>query len=67
MPTPLTRLTTAQLNSLAATTLGDLKPYQLDQVIDVLNRVKFNRGGGSDMSVQPTISTIITALGSNNP
>lgn len=67
MPTSITKLTTTALNSLAATTLGNLKPYQLDQVQDVLNRLKWERGSNSDVSVQPTISTIITALGSNNP
>lgn len=68
MPTPYFRLTTAQLNTLASTTLGNLKPYQLRQVQEVLDRVNWgNRGGDSDVSVQPTISTIVTALGTNNP
>ncbi len=67
MATPYTRLTTAALNTLASTTLGNLKPYQLQQVMEVLDRLDYVRGGASDVSTQPTISTIITALGSNNP
>lgn len=67
MPTPLTKLTTAQLTSLASTTIGDAKPHQLEQVLDAIGRVKWDRGSTSDVSAQPTVSTIITALGSNNP
>lgn len=67
MPTPYTRLTTAALNTLCSTTLGNLQPYQLKQVMEVLDRVDFVKGSQSDMSGQPTISTIVTALGSNNP
>jgi hypothetical protein len=67
MPTPLSRLTTAQLTALLTTQLGALKPYQLEQVQDVLSRVKFERGSNSDVSVQPTISTITTSLSTNNP
>lgn len=67
MPTPLTKMTTSDLNTLTATTLGNLKPYQLEQVQDVLARLKWDRGGISDVSVQPTITDIVTALGSNQP
>lgn len=67
MTTPYTRLTTATLTALASTTLGNLKPYQLRQVIEALERTNFVKGSNSDMASQPTISTIITALGSNNP
>lgn len=67
MPTPYTSLTTSALNTLTASTLGSLKPYQLQQVMEVLDKVKFERGSVSDMSAQPTITTIVTALGSNNP
>jgi hypothetical protein len=62
-----TKLTTAQLNALTSTTLGDLKPYQLNQVIDVLNRLKWDRGSTSNFTAQPTITNIVTALGSNQP
>jgi hypothetical protein len=66
--TPYTRLTTAQLNSLASTTLANLYPYQIWQVMEVLDRVNWGpKGSNSDMSGQPTISAVITALGSNNP
>lgn len=67
MPTPRTRLTTAQLNSLGATTIADAKPYQLEQVLEAIARVKWDRGSNTDVSAQPAISTIITALGTNNP
>ncbi len=67
MPTAYTRLTTAAITTLASTTLGNLKPYQIDQVMEVLNRLKWDRGSNSDVSVQPTVSTIITSLGANNP
>jgi len=67
MPTPYTKLTTAQLNTLCSSTLGSLAPYQLKQVMEALERVDYVRGSQSDMSGQPTISTIVTALGSNNP
>ncbi len=68
MPTPYTRLTTAQLNTLASTTLGNLYPYQIRQVMEVLDRVNWGaRGSDSDVSGQPLISAIVTTLGSNNP
>ena len=79
MPTAYTRLTTSALTSLASTTLGNLKPYQLRQVMEVLDRVNWanasaslgvnpplGRGSESDVT-QPTISLIITLLGTNNP
>lgn len=67
MPTPLTRLTTAQFTALLTTQLGDLRPYQLEQVLDVLARVKYERGSTSDVAVQPLISAIATSLSTNNP
>lgn len=74
MPTPYTRLTTSTLNSLASTTLGNLYPYQILQVEELLNRVNWGNansvageGSNSDVSAQPTITQIITMLGSNNP
>ncbi len=66
MPTPRGRLTTAALNTLNSTTLGNLKPYQLEDVLSFIDRLKWDRGSNSDLSVQPTLSTIITAVGSNN-
>ena len=74
-----TRLTTSALSSLASTTLGNLKPYQLRQVQEVLDRVNWGKasanlgvdpdiGEGSESDVtQPTIAQIITLLGANNP
>ncbi len=68
MPTPKTKLTTAELTSMASSTLGNLKPYQLDQVKDALSRLNWgSRGSVSDMSGQPTITTIISTIGSNEP
>lgn len=67
MPTPYTRLTTAALTTMASSTLGSLKPYQLRQVIEAIERTNYEKGTQSDMSVQPTITAIITALGANNP
>jgi len=60
-------MTNTVITALLSTTLGNLKPYQLDQVQDVLNRMKWNRGSNSDVSAQPLISTIISALGANEP
>ena len=72
--TPYTRLTTSALNSLASTTLGNLYPYQIEQVQEFLNRVNWGNansvageGSQSDVSVQPTIAQIVTLMGSNNP
>lgn len=67
MPTPLKDLTTAELTSLTSTTIGDAKPYQLEQVFDALSRLRWERGSNADVSAQPTISTIIASLGSNQP
>jgi len=68
-----TRLTTAQLNTLNATTLGNLKPYQLEQVCEWLSRISWGkansssgRGAQSNVSNQPTIAQIVTLAGSNN-
>ena len=68
MATPYTRLTTSQLNTLNSSNLGTLKPYQLRQVMEVLDKVNWSpKGSESDVSGQPTLATIVTALGSNNP
>ena len=67
MATPYSRLTVAQLNTLTSTTIGNAKPYQLRQVIEAIDRIKYDYGSNSDVSVQPTISTIVTAMGANNP
>lgn len=61
------KISTSNLNTLASETLGDLKPYQLSQVMDVLSRMKFDRGASPSYVAQPTISQIVTALGSNEP
>jgi hypothetical protein len=69
-----TRLTTAALNTLNATTLGNLQPYQIKQVQEYLNRVNWGNansvageGSQSDVGSQPTIAQIVTLMGSNNP
>jgi hypothetical protein len=66
MPTPMFKLTTAQAVALESTTLGNLKPYQLDQVQDLLARFKWEQGSNADVSVQATITTIFAGL-TNNP
>jgi hypothetical protein len=70
--TPYTRLTNAQFNALASSTLGSLCPYQIEQVQEALDRINWGRannnageGSMSDVSNQPTIAQILTALGSN--
>jgi hypothetical protein len=67
MVTPITKVTNAGMDAIVGTALGLLKPYQIEQTMDFLNRIKWDRGSNSDISVQPTINTIITALGSNEP
>ncbi len=74
MPTPYTRLLTADLNTLNSSTLGSLRPYQIRQVMEVLGRVNWGNansvageGSESDNSGQPTLTQIVTMLGSNNP
>lgn len=74
MPTPYGRLTTAALNTLNSTTLGNLKPYQIRQVQEYLDRMAWGNanskaGEGSDSNVgnQPTIAQVVTLAGSNNP
>ena len=69
-----TRLTTSALNSLGSTTLANLKPYQIRQVQEYLDRVAWGKannsaGEGSDSNIsnQPTIAQIVTLMGSNNP
>jgi hypothetical protein len=68
-----TRLTTAAFNTLNSSTLGSLKPYQIRQVQEYLDRINWgkansNAGRGSDSNVsnQPTLTQIITLAGSNN-
>ncbi len=57
-----TRLTTAALNTLNATTLGNLRPYQLEQVLDYLKRANYDRGApAGDGTDQPTMTQIVTA------
>lgn len=57
----MTRLTYAALDALKTTQLQNLKPYQLEQVIDYLNRLNYDRKSGSNISAQATIGTILTA------
>jgi hypothetical protein len=72
--TPYTKITTAQLTTLASSTLGSLCPYQLQQVQEALDQINWGRansnagcGSQSDISNQPTITQIIAALGANQP
>lgn len=67
------RLTTAALNTLNSTTLGNLKPYQIAQVQEYLNRIAWGKanntageGSQSNVSNQPTMAQIVTLAGSNN-
>lgn len=66
MATPYSKLTEAQIVALQSTTLGNLKPFQIRQIHEALERKNYNRGSNSDVSVQSTIATIFTAQG-NNP
>jgi hypothetical protein len=74
MATPYTRLKTSDLNTLASTTLGNLYPYQIQQVQEFLDRANWGeagsgagKGSNSDVSGQPTIAQIVTVMGANNP
>lgn len=66
MATPYTKLTEAQIVTLQSTTLGNLKPYQIRQIHEALERKNYKRGPMSDVSVEQTIATIFTSSG-NNP
>lgn len=68
------RLKTSDLNTLASSTLGSLKPYQIRQVQEYLDRISWGnanssagQGSESNVSNQPTITQIVTLAGSNNP
>lgn len=62
----LTRLTNANVTSLLTTQLGSLKPYQLEQVLDFLSRTPYDRKSVANITAQSTISTIVTAMNSQN-
>jgi hypothetical protein len=72
--TPYTRLKTSDLNTLASSPLGSLTPIQLKQVMEFLSRVPWGdannvagEGSQSDVGNVPTITQIVTMMGSNNP
>ena len=72
MPTPYIRLDTPGLNALLPATVGSLKPYQLRQIMDYLNRIGnssyFSAGASeADVSGQPTLSTIAASMGPISP
>lgn len=74
MPTPYTRLTTSALNTLNSSNLGTLKPYQVRQVMEFLDRVNWGnansvagKGSDSNNANQPTLAQVVTMMGSNNP
>lgn len=69
-----TRLTTSALNTLNSSTLGSLRPYQIRQVLEYLDRINWGRansnagrGSESNISNQPTLTQIVTLAGNNNP
>jgi len=64
--TPYTRLTTAALNALLSTTVGNLHPYQVKQVQEWLDRQQNYESPDSDVSVQPTLTTIVGYVTPNN-
>lgn len=68
MPTPYKRLKKSELSFLMITTLGNLKPYQIRQVQEALDRINWGpKGSDSDISAQPALSSIISALNNNDP
>jgi hypothetical protein len=72
MPTPYTKLTTSGFNAIQSTTVANLYPYQLDQIIELLNQINwgkapYSRGSQADVSGQPTLGQVLALLGSNQP
>lgn len=68
MATPVKKYETADLNTIAAATVGSCQPWQLKAVLEALKHINYgNRGSQSDMSNQPTITQIVTLLGTTNP
>ena len=63
---PYVRLTTAAMNSLLSTTVGNLHPYQVKQVQEWLDRQQNYESPDSDTSVQPTLTTIVGYVTPNN-
>ncbi|MFN0166708.1 MAG: hypothetical protein ACKV22_09775 [Bryobacteraceae bacterium] len=54
-------LTKTEVLALLSQTAGDLKPYQLEQILDALNRRPYNRGNPSDgFAAQSTMSVVVS-------
>jgi hypothetical protein len=64
--TQYVRLTTAALNTLLSTTLGNLKPYQIRQVQEWLSRTYYVQGPQSDVGVESNMTTIVGTVSPNN-
>lgn len=67
MAVPYQRLTKAELVALQATPIGNLKPYQVQQFAEAISKVNYNRGSGSDVAAQPTITTIVATMPAGYP
>jgi hypothetical protein len=55
-------LTKAELSALMSTQLGNLRPYQIEQIADALRRRGWERPG--DVTAQSTLSTLVAGWGS---
>jgi hypothetical protein len=65
---PYTKLTTAQFATLSGQTVGSLKPYQIRQIWETLEKMSWKpRGSDSDVSGQPTLTQIQASLNTNQP
>jgi hypothetical protein len=54
------------MNSLLSSAVGTLKPYQINQIQEWLSGQQNYEGPQSDVSVQPTLTTIVGYVTPNN-
>lgn len=60
-------MTTAQFNTLNGLTVGNLKPYQIRQIWETLEKMSWKpKGSDSDVSGQPTLTQIQASLNTTN-
>ncbi len=59
-------LTNAELQTLMAKTVINIKPFEVNQLIDALSRVKYTQGTDADAgSTESTLGTIFPVSGLN--